>query len=482
MKTEKKRNILLLCLFSLFLNISCGKTKDPDKPVDPPPPVSGTADVLSWITKPDQSQLLAKQSTILSFNTIANASPTIDVSDGVSYQTVDGFGFSLTGGSAQVIQTLSATAKANLLKELFGNDSASIKISFIRISIGASDLNASPFTYNDLTTGTDVNQTNFSLTPDAVHLIPLLKEVLLLNPAIKILATPWSAPAWMKTNNNLKGGSLQSIYYASYAKYFVKYVQAMQAQGIPIHAITPQNEPLNNSNNPSMLMSDMEQADFIKNHLGPAFATASINTKIIIYDHNCDVTSYAINILNDATAKSFVAGSAFHLYSGNITALSVVRNAHPDKAVYFTEQYTSSNANFGDDLGWHIKNIIIGSMRNWSRTALEWNLATDANYGPFTIGGCTICKGAVTIGSSITRNVSYYIVAHASKFVPTGSTIIQSNNIGNLSSVAFKTPTGGKVLIVLNEGTTEASFNLKFLGRWTNITLSAGSVGTYTWQ
>jgi glucosylceramidase len=472
---------VLIFIFS-FLVIGCDKNSGPTtSPIDPEP-LPGNPDIASWITKPDESQKLSKQSTVLSFGSITNSSPFIDVSETTTYQTIDGFGYTLTGGSAQLINALPAATKANLLRELFSNDDNAIGISFIRISIGASDMVAAPFTYNDLTTGTDINQTNFSLSPDLTNLVPLLKEILLVNPSIKILASPWTAPAWMKTNNSFIGGNLQNTYYASYAKYFVKYIQAMQSQNIQIFAITPQNEPLNANNNPSMLMSDVEQTDFIKNHLGPQFASASINTKIITYDHNCDIPSYPINILNDATAKPFVHGSAFHLYAGDISAMSSVRNAHPDKAIYFTEQITAAGSSFAYDLAWHTKNVMIGAMKNWSRTAMAWNLAADANNGPSTPnGGCTNCKGAITIGAGITRNIGYYTIGHFSKFVPAGSTVIKSNNTGNLNSVAFRTPAGLKVLVVLNEGNTEASFNLRYGSRWCNIALAAGSVGTYTW-
>jgi glucosylceramidase len=232
-----------------------------------------------------------------------------------------------------------------------------------------------------------------------------------------------------------------------------------------------------------MLMSAAQEADFIKNNLGPAFQTANISTKIIIYDHNCDRPDYPISIMNDAAAKAFVDGSAFHLYGGDISALSTVKSAHPDKALYFTEEYTASNGNFGGDLKWHLNNVIIGSMRNWSRNALEWNLANNSAFGPHTPGGCDVCKGAVTIEttSTYTRNVGYYIVAHASKFVPAGSTRISSTTSGNLNNVAFKTPTGQKVLIVENDGTTATIFNVKYNGKWIVVSMDGGAVGTFIW-
>ena len=185
--------------------------------------------------------------------------------------------------------------------------------------------------------------------------------------------------------------------------------------------------------------------------------------------------------MSDATAREFVNGSAFHLYAGDISALTQVHNAYPDKNVYFTEQWTGAKESFDGNLKWHVKNVIIGSMRNWSRTALEWNLANDPSYNPHTPGGCTECKGAITIGTSITRNVGYYIIAHAAKFIPPGSVRIGSNISGSLYNVAFKTPSGKKVLIVENDGTNSSAFNIRFNNKWVTTTLPAGSVGTYIW-
>jgi glucosylceramidase len=256
----------------------------------------------------------------------------------------------------------------------------------------------------------------------------------------------------------------------------------MKAEGITIDAIAPQNEPLNPGNNPSLVMTSPQEASFIKNNLGPTFAAQSITTKIIVYDHNCDHPEYATSILADANASHFVYGSAFHLYAGDISALTTVHNAYTDKQVYFTEQYTASNGDFGGDLKWHLKNVVIGSMRNWSRTALEWNLANDPSFGPHTPGGCTTCKGALTINAStVTRNVAYYIIAHASKFVPAGSVRIGSNIVGNVQNAAFKTPSGTKVVIAENDGSTDASFNIRFAGTWAHVILPAGAVASYSW-
>lgn len=478
-----KRFFILAVLALLFIN--CNHEKKPD-PAPPTPPINPTAknEVDFWLTNGDETVKLQKQSTILAFGTNANQYPTIEVDEKVTNQTIDGFGYTLTGGSAEVINSLATAVKQPLLQELFGTGENAISISYLRISIGASDLNESPFTYDDMPSGqSDINLNNFSLAPDMTNVIPLLKEILAINPNIKILGSPWSAPIWMKDNSSFVGGSLQPQYYEAYAQYFVKYIQQMKAQGITIDAITPQNEPLNPANNPSMYMTAEQQGDFIKNHLGPAFKNANINTKIIIYDHNCDKPDYPISILNDADARPFINGSAFHLYGGDISALSTVHAAYADKDVYFTEQWTAANGNFAGDLKWHVKNVVIGSMLNWSKNALEWNLANNGYYGPHTAGGCDACKGAITVlsSSSFNRNVSYYIIAHVSKFVPAGSVRISSSVTGNLSNAAFKTPAGKKVLVVENDGDAKSTFNIKFNGKWITTSLNGGSVGTFVW-
>ncbi|MEO6314920.1 MAG: glycoside hydrolase family 30 beta sandwich domain-containing protein [Chitinophagaceae bacterium] len=482
---------LLLLGMIICAGSRCKKSGDNTQPVVPPPvtppvtPPAATNDIDFWLTKSDKSVLLQKQTTVLSFGTTANNNISIEADTSIQYQTVDGFGYTLTGGSAQLINALSPADKTSLLQELFGSGPNAIGVSYLRISIGASDLNATLFTYDDMPAGqTDPTLANFSLAPDnetGTGLIPLLKQILAINPAIKIIATPWTAPLWMKSNGLSVGGHLLTAHYNAYAQYFVKYIQQMKAAGIVITAVTPQNEPLNPNNNPSLEMLADEQRDFIKNNLGPAFQAASINTKIIAYDHNCDRPDYPLAILNDAAARNFIDGSAFHLYAGDINVLSAVHDAYPSKNVYFTEQYTASTGDFGGDLKWHLKNVIIGSMRSWSRNALEWNLANDAAFGPYTPGGCTTCKGALTIGGGIIRNVAYYIIAHASKFVPAGSVRIATNIYSSLQNVAFKTPDGKKVLIVENDGSATAVFNIKFNNKWAVATLDAGAVATYIW-
>jgi glucosylceramidase len=437
-----------------------------------------------WLTNPDGSARFEKQKARLVFGSAKSQNPTIAIDPNTTYQTVDGFGYTLTGGSAMHIVRMDSISRGILLKDLFTTDGASIGVSYLRVSIGASDLNDRVFSYDDLPPGQiDPEMNKFSLAPDHADVIPVLKAILKIAPDIKIMGSPWSPPVWMKTNHNSIGGSLRPEFHGAYAKYLVKYIQGMNAEGIRIDAITVQNEPLHPGNNPSLLMQAKEQAEFIKNHLGPAFKAAKLDTRIIVYDHNCDRPDYPISILNDAEARQFVDGSAFHLYAGKIGAMSAVHDAHPDKNLYFTEQWIGAPGHLGGDLAWHTRELTIGATRNWSRTVLEWNLAADPRHQPHTPGGCTRCLGAVTIdGNTVTRNPAYYIIAHASKFVRPGSIRIASNELQSLPNVAFKTPEGRKVLIVLNDDQSPQTFSIRDGDRFATSTLPAGAVGTYVWQ
>ncbi len=440
-----------------------------------------TAEV--WLTHADQSKLFEKQSETFTFSPQSSTLPTIFVDEKQKFQSMDGFGFTLTGGSATLLWQMDADKRKVLLKELFAFDGKNIGISYLRVSIGASDLSDHVFTYNDLPTGqTDEKIQKLDLSEEKKALIPVLKEILAINPAIKILGSPWTPPVWMKTNGNSKGGSLLPKYYDAYALYLVKYIQSMKKEGINIDAITIQNEPLHPGNNPSLLMQPEEQGAFIKQSLGKAFKSAKITTKIWLYDHNADRPDYPIAILNDPEVRQYVDGSAFHLYGGSVESIRQVHEAHPDKHVYFTEQWIGSPGNFAGDLAWHTKTLIIGAVRNWCKTVLEWNLAADPQQNPHTEGGCTECLGALTIDKNeIKRNPAYYIVAHASKFVRPNAQRIASNTTMGLQNIAFKTAEGRIVLIVLNESNKPSTFMISHQNKKIQQTLSAGTVATYVW-
>ncbi|KIO77250.1 glucosylceramidase [Pedobacter lusitanus] len=471
-----KKNILFA--FAIALS-ACSAKRDATGPARS---AASNGGVKYWITKGDKTALLEEQPAVLKFGTAQATNAIITVDDTQKFQTIDGFGYTLTGGSASLINALDEKAKDTLLQELFSTKKNSIGVSYLRISIGGSDLSAETFTYNELPAGqTDINQDKFSMSKEMTDLVPVLKRILAINPDLKILGSPWTAPTWMKTNHSFKGGSLKPEYYESYAKYLVKYVYAMKTQGITIDAITIQNEPLHPGNVPSMYMEAKDQAIFIKTALGPVFKSAGVKTKIIIYDHNADRPDYPITILDDPQANQYADGSAFHLYGGQITALSKVHEAHPDKNLYFTEQWVGGPGKFDEDLKWHVSTLIIGATRNWSRNVLEWNLAADPLYRPHTAGGCTTCLGAITIAPEVTRNVAYYIIGHASKFVRPGSYRIGSNITEGLQNVAFRTPDGKTALIVVNENPAEKNFNINYNGKEVSTSLAGGAVATYVW-
>lgn len=431
-----------------------------------------------WVSEPSRGNMLVS----LALKASPSAEGGIHLNTQKVYQEIDGFGYTLTGGSAQLIYALEPSNRKALLSELFGQGPSSMNISVLRIAVGASDLDAQVFSYNDLPTGqTDPSLKQFSLKASQSDLFPLMQEIKKINPGIKFMATPWSPPAWMKDNQSSKGGSLLPTNYEVYANYLIRYLQEMKALGLEINYLTPQNEPLHPGNNPSLLMLASEQNQFIKNHLGPAFQKAGLNTKIIIYDHNCDKPEYPLEILNDPITRKYVAGTAFHLYNGDISALGQVRKAHPDKDVYFTEQWTGAKGDFAGDFNWHIKNVIIGALNNDAKTALEWNLANDPNWEPHTPGGCTECKGALTIDKNgqILRNQAYYIIAQASKFIPSGSKRIEISNLPNgVNGVAVQRPDKKVVVILQNETQNTINTSMGLGGKYWNLELKKESTVT----
>lgn len=442
---------------------------------------AGHGVVQIWTTTADHSRLLDHQVADLQNSTEASQS-VIRIDTGTTMQVIQGFGFALTGGSAQLIRKMDGQSRRELLTELFSPDE--LGISYLRISIGASDLDAEVFSYDDLPSGnTDPEMAYFSLGRDTADLIPLLHEILAIRPDLKIMASPWSAPVWMKTNGQSKGGSLKPEYYPAYAQYFVRYLTDMKLQGINIDAITIQNEPEHGGNNPSMVMTATEQAAFIKHDLGPTLRTEGITTRIIIWDHNCDHPEYPLEILGDPDAYPFVNGTAFHLYAGDVSAMGQVHDAYPDKALYFTEQWTGAKGGFGGDFLWHIKNVLIGTLKNWSTVVLEWNLASDPNFEPHTPGGCTECKGALTIADNlVTRNVSYYIIGQAARFVPPGSVRIFSAGGESLSHVAFRRPDGELVLLGLNENDQSISLAIEYGESSFSVAVPARAAITCIWN
>lgn len=474
-------NLLLIIMFFSCASLLFSSCKEKDNTASP---VTEDTTKASFYLSDANANIFFTEQPALTTAKSVKGTDTIIVNSATTYQVMDGFGFSLTGGSAYHINKMDPASRRQLLTELFDNTGSNIGVSYLRVSIGASDLDFKVFSYDDMPTGQyDLTLEKFSLDQDRKYVIPVLKEILAINPNIKILGSPWSAPLWMKTTRDSIGGSLRTTFYDHYAKYLVKYIQEMQKEGITIDAITVQNEPLHGGNNPSMVMYATDQALFIKNNLGPAFRAAGISTKIIIYDHNADRVDYPLTVLGDPAAKQYIDGTAFHLYGGQIGNISQVHTQHPDKNLYYTEMWVGAGSSNADNLKWHMRELMVGAPRNWCRNVLEWNLAADENQDPHTNnGGCDRCLGAVTItGNQVTKNIAYYIVAHASKFVRPGSVRIQSNSPIDLPNVAYKTPDGKTVLIVMNNSDAKKVFNIKVGDKYLSSSLTTGSAATYIW-
>lgn len=480
--------MLLVLLFALTLPVALSGCKDNDntKP-DTIPVVPGK--VVVYLTSGDKIHLFEKGNDLTTGGSSSAQFPSVSLDTSFRFQEIEGYGAALTGSSAYLLNhKMDAGSRQAILKDLF-DPSEGIGISYLRLTMGASDFSLSDFTYNDLPSGaTDYNLESFSLGQDLDDVVPVLKEILTISPEIKLMGTPWSPPAWMKTNSNLKGGKLKSSAYAVYADYFVRYIQEMKQQGISIDAVTPQNEPLYyTANYPCMEMQAAEQLQFIKTALGPAFEAAGLNTKIIVYDHNWDNTSYALTILNSQETRRYVAGSAFHAYAGDVSAMTTVHNAHPDKGLYFTEISGGAWAtDFAGNLMWNMQNIFIGTARNWSKTALLWNLALDENYGPQN-NGCNNCRGVITVNSlngQVVKNEEYYSIAHFSKFVRPGAVRIATTipqSLPNTFAVGFQNADGSKVLIVANDNSMAKSFSVTQGSVNFSYELPAKSVVTFVW-
>jgi glucosylceramidase len=482
------RTLLFLLMCLLLTTASCrGKDNPVDKDTDPDP-AGPSASV--WLTRGDKTALLSPQGTLRIITAGNSVWPVIKIDSTVRFQSVDGYGAALTGSSAWLLhKKMNSADRQKLLVSLFDPING-IGISYLRLTMGASDFSLSDFTYSDLPQGeTDEELNGFSLSRDLEEVVPVLSEILAVNNELEIMGSPWSAPAWMKTNGSLKGGKLKPEHYDVYAQYFVKYVEAMQSQGVTINAVTPQNEPLYfTAGYPCMEMQPQEQLEFIKNHLGPAFEQAGISTKIIVYDHNWDNTDYAISILNDPMARHYIAGSAFHAYGGNVSAMTTVRNAHPDKGLYFTEISGGQWAvDFAANLMWYMSNIFIGTAQNWSKSALMWNLVLDQNHGPRN-NGCQDCRGVVTLNTvtgEVTFNEEYYAIGHFSKFIRPGAeriSLMQPQALPDLGAVCFENTDGSKVLVVANYGNDMRTFSVQQGNKQFSYSITAKSVATIQWN
>jgi glucosylceramidase len=442
----------------------------------------------AWLTTADQTQLLSRQPDIAILSGSDQSPVAIDVDEGTSYQEMIGFGAAMTDASAYLIQSKLGPRRDAILHELFGRNPG-LGLSFVRVPMGASDFSTRHYSYDDMPPGqTDQALTHFTIDADRAEKLPALKAALAINPELKLVASPWSTPGWMKTTGSLIKGTLRPEYYDSFAQYFLKFVKAYFAEGVPIFAVTMQNEPAFEPDNyPGMRLDPSVRAEVIGKHVGPLFEQSGINTLILDWDHNWDLPSSPLAVLADDDARKYVRGIAWHCYAGNVGAQDQVHTAYPTIDAYFTECSGGGWATvFADNLKFYVGTLIIGSTRGWARGVALWNLALDEHDGPH-LGGCGNCRGVVTINSStgaVTRNVEYYALAHASEFIRPGAhRIASSTDVGGLQTVAFKNADDGtKVLIVLNTARGEVSFAVRSGGKVILYALPGGAVATFRWS
>jgi glucosylceramidase len=465
--------------------LACGQASavDPGGGITPTGPVAQ-----AWITTADQSRLLTQEPDLPIRSTADASQFVIDVDEATTYQEMIGFGAAMTDASAYLINNKLGSQRDAIMRELFGRNPG-IGLSFLRVPMGASDFSSTHYSYDDMPAGqTDSTLARFSIAVDRTDKLPALKQALAINPQLRLVASPWSPPGWMKSTGSLIQGTLLPSAYGSFAEYFRKFIQGYSAEGVPIFAVTMQNEPaFEPTNYPGMRLDPVQRAEVIGKHVGPLFASSGISALILDWDHNWDLPNQPLSVLADTTAYRYIGGVAWHCYAGNVNVQDNVHAAYPARDAYFTECSGGDWAPvFASNLKYFVGTLVIGSTRGWARGVALWNLALDENGGPH-LGGCGNCRGVITINSAtgfVSRNVEYYSLAHASQFVRPGAhRIASSTNVGGLQSVAFKNADdGSKVLIVLNTAATEVSFAIHTGGKAIPYAIPAGAVVTFRWM
>lgn len=417
--------------------------------------------VTAWQTDPATEQRLAPVTVTRG----PAAGPRITVDPSRRFQSIVGFGASITDASAILIQQLPPSRRAALLDELFGVGRGRLGLNFTRLTIGASDFSPTHYSFNDMPPGArDPELRHFSIAPNRTTVLPTVRHALRINPGLVVMASPWSPPGWMKTGGSMIGGTLRDDAYDVYARYFVRYLQAYAAEGVRIRYLTIQNEPdFSPGDYPGMRWPATDRARFVGGHLGPALAAARLDTRILEWDHNWDQPQQPETVLGDPRAARYVHGIAWHCYGGDVSAQTRVHEKYPDKETFFTECSGGGwrpgwDTGFGDV----VKNLMIGSTRGWARGVLLWNLALDPDSGPHK-GGCGNCRGVVTIDpakGTVVREPEYYALGHLSRFVRPGAVRIESTSTADLSSVAFANRDGSLVLLVYNAADRPQTFTV----------------------
>jgi glucosylceramidase len=438
-----------------------------------------------WLTTAEESQKLAPQPIVQPFGAaVGDEAVTIDTRH--RFQRMHGFGAAMTDASAELLSRLPNDKRRAVMEELFGRRNGGLGLSFTRLTVGASDFSRTHYSYDD-TPGNvpDPEFKYFSIEPATKFVLPRVREALAINPDLKVMISPWSAPAWMKTTNSLIQGQLLPQYYPAFANYLARTVEAFGREGVPVSMLTIQNEPdFEPDSYPGMRVNSPDRARIIGGFVGPVFRARGLKTQILDYDHNWDNPEMPWTVLSDRVARRYVAGVAWHCYEGDVPAQSQVHDAFPDKETWFTECSGGEwSPKFAETLGWMTDKLIIGGANNWSRGVLLWNLALDPAHGPHK-GGCADCRGVVTIdpaAGTITRNIEYYVLGHASRFVLPGAYRVAAKHGEGIEAAAFLNPDGSRVAIVYRKS-GDGPVALAVDGRRFAVAMPAGSVATLRWR
>ncbi|MFB7498606.1 ricin-type beta-trefoil lectin domain protein [Streptomyces sp. NPDC056161] len=414
----------------------------------------------------------------------------ITVDENTRYQTFTGGGASFTDTAAWLMNSsgaLSQTTRDAAMRKLF-SPTDGIGLSFLRNPMGASDLARYGYTYDDVPAGqTDPNLTRFSIAHDLADVVPLTKQALQLNPSLTVMASPWTAPAWMKDSGQLNGGWLKAEYYGAYASYFVKYLQAYRDQGVGVGYVSAQNEPTCCSGYPSMSWNAGGLAYFTKSELLPELQAAGLSTKVLAHDWNWDVyDSYAAQTVDDAAVRSHpnFGGIAWHGYGGDVAKQTSVRNQYPSLDAFGTEHSGGTwiaNQQREDMLN------IVDYTRNWAKSVTKWSLAVDQNRGPHN-GGCGTCTGLITVhngdgaSGTVDYTVEYYTMGHLTKFVRPGAQRIASTASTAVPNVAWRNPDGSKALIAYNDSSAARTITVNWGGQHATYSLPGKTSATFTWS
>ena len=440
-----------------------------------------------WVTTADQAHELAPQPVQQPIG-LARGDEAIAINSSKHFQKMHGYGAAMTDASAEVLSALPEDKRRALMRELFSRADGGLGLSFTRLTVGASDFSSSDYSYDD-TPGNapDPALRYFSIEPAKKYVLPRMREALAINPDLLVMISPWSAPAWMKTTRSLIKGHLIPQYYPAFANYLARTVEGFGREGVPVSMLTIQNEPnFEPDNYPGERVDPAERAEIIGRFVGPTFKSMGLTTKILDWDHNWDHPEMPLAVLKDPVARRYISGIAWHCYEGDVSAQGPVHDAYPDKDAWDTECSGGGwSPKFSGVLGWMTDQLIIGAANNWSRGTLLWNLALDPDHGPHT-GGCSDCRGVVTIDprtGTITRNVEYYVLGHASRFVLPGAyRVLSAVKPGEgVEAAGFLNPDGSRVAILYRKS-GDGPVALSIDGERYSVTLPKGAVATLRWS